>query len=158
MSEIFVGIDPGESGGMTAMFADSSILFARPWKGEVEAIESIQFAAEHGGVEAAIERVGGFIQGNPMPGSKMFRFGESYGWLRGLMSGLRIPYCTVRPQDWQKGLGIKKCERGERKRALRDLAAQRFPDVKATLKTADSILIAEWLRRETVKSAAPIET
>ena len=152
---IYLGIDPGTSGGMAAMYANGALIKAVAWSSESEAVDFISNLQgdELGLVEAVIERVGGFIKGNPAPGSAMFRFGESFGWLRGFLAGSRIAYCTVRPQDWQKGLGVIG-EKAARKRSLRDIASQRFPDAKPTLKTADAILLADWLRRQSVSLSA----
>lgn len=153
---IYIGLDPGVSGGMAAVRCDGSIFAIAAWDSEASAHEFISAVQDEAGdsyhdcnIEAAIERVGGFIKGNPAPGSAMFKFGESFGWLRGLLAGKQIPYCTVRPQDWQKGLGVTGKQLA-RKRSLKDIAAQRFPQAKPTLKTADALLIADWLRRQSV--------
>jgi len=60
-----------------------------------------------------------------MPGNgsvSMFRFGETYGVLRGVLAGCGVPVDFVRPQEWQS---IVKLPRGDDAAILR--AAQVFP-------------------------------
>ena len=58
---------------------------------------------------AMIEQVGGFIgrggRGVAV-GPAMFNFGMNYGALRAFLIARRIPFETVRPQKWQKEIGI----------------------------------------------------
>jgi len=53
----------------------------------------------------------------------------------------------VRPQEWQKTIGIgkkgKEMSSAEWKRKLRDEAQRRHPELKATLQTADAILLLD---------------
>jgi hypothetical protein len=97
---------------------------------------------------AYMEQVGGFIAGNPAPGSAMFNFGDGYGYLRGILAALRVELRLVRPQVWQKGIpGIAGAVKGQRKRALKEHAARLFPHLKVTLKTADALCIADYAIR-----------
>lgn len=93
-------------------------------------------------VTAVIEQVGA------MPGqgvTSMFSFGENFGWWQGLLNGLGVPFQRVRPQEWQKGLaGLQKLKGADRKRRLKSLAAEQFPNAKPTLATADALLIGAW--------------
>jgi len=74
-----------------------------------------------------------------------FTFGERYGFLRGLMTGLRIRYEYVTPQKWQKTLGC--LTHGDKN--ISKAAAQRlWPKLKWTHATADAALIAEYGRRK----------
>lgn len=83
-----------------------------------------------------------------MPGNggvSMFSFGQNFGFWRGVLQGLRIPFVMVTPQAWQKGLVPPKVKGPDRKRALKQLAAERYPNLKVTLKTADALLMLKEL-------------
>lgn len=123
---------------------------------------------------AVIEKVSGFMGGEGQPGSAMFSFGDSYGFIRGILTekGFRIELMT--PQSWQKVLGLGHREHArcvlrpgmpgyaeervrvrnlnaqykrEWKNKLKERAQQLFPDQKVTLNTADALLILEAARR-----------
>ena len=84
-----------------------------------------------------------------------FKFGERYGFIKGLITALRWPFEYVTPNKWQKALSCQ--TKGDKK--ISKAAAQRlFPDENLTLDTADALLIAEYGRRdenETRKSELP---
>lgn len=161
-SPVYVGIDPGASGGM------SVLSFA--YSGAVPVVTSTAFGnatakqiweslpgtgrgllADRQQVFVTIEKVGGFVKGSPMPGSAMFNFGKSYGMLLGFLTAAGIPHEEVTPQKWQKALGIIPRNKDEGKtdfkRRLRSLAESLFPREKITNATADALLIAEYCHR-----------
>jgi len=141
-----IGIDPGANGGIAVLFEDGrSWAWSMPEDSDLIGIlRDLSFCEDGVRVTAALELVGGYV-GKHQPGSAMFRFGESFGFLRGVLQTLRIPTELVRPQEWQRGLpGVKGSEGPARKRLLREHAARLFPDLKVTLATADALLIARW--------------
>jgi hypothetical protein len=92
---------------------------------------------------AYVEQVGGYI-GKPQPGSAMFKFGTSYGRALGALEALRIRTVLVRPQVWQKTIGLGSTLKGpDRKRALRDIAKRLYPQHGVTLANCDALLILE---------------
>lgn len=141
-----IGLDPGANGGLAVLFEDGrSHAWSMPEDSElIELLRDVALFEEGVRVIAFLELVGGYV-GKRQPGSAMFRFGESFGFLRGVLQTLRIPTELVRPQEWQRGLpGVKGTEGAARKRLLREHAARIFPDLKVTLATADALLIARW--------------
>lgn len=86
----------------------------------------------------------------------MFTFGRSYGFLRGCLTATGMEWEGARPVLWQREIGvprIKDEEYGDRKRRLTKLARDLFPNIpkevgKITQKTADALLIAEYLRQK----------
>src|SRR5690349_21908963 len=52
-----------------------------------------------------LEEVSGFA-GKAQPGSAMFRFGEHFGFVKGVVQALEVRLVLVRPQVWQKGFGL----------------------------------------------------
>lgn len=99
---------------------------------------------------AVLEQVGGYV-GQGQPGSAMFSFGAAYGHMEMALAAAGIPYETVQPARWQKGLKIPGRKKDEGKTAwknrLKARAQMLFPRVKVTLAVADALLIAEYCRR-----------
>ena len=161
----FVGIDPGVGGGLAVVSRDGkwANAIAMPsaeaevwkWFGQVIQISGRLFTF------GCIELVGGYVgsynreEGDDgsksNPGSAMFVFGQSYGALRMALVAAEIPFEAVRPQAWQKELGIMRTgEVGvtQWKNRLKLEAQRLFPDIKVIKKTADALLIAEYARRK----------
>lgn len=157
----FVGVDPGASGGIAAIDRDwvwAGTLRDQTERDICEMLIARQHEAENGRntapLRAAIELVGpnrNRARGEVRQGaSSMFAFGRSYGFLRGLLVGLAVPFEEVRPVEWQRPLGLlsRHDEKStDKKRRHKALAQQLFPDVRVTLDICDALLIAEWLRR-----------
>ena len=148
----FIAIDPGKNGGV-AFFDKDGLIKAFPFRSESDAVEDIRSFcmktwSEGDNITIILEHVGGYVAGNPASGSSMFKFGDSYGFWRGLAAGLACRLELVRPQVWERGIiGICKLKGAPRKRVLKDTAARLFPGAKPTLATADAILIGEWGRK-----------
>ena len=139
-SPLFLGIDPGMSGGIALLSADLS--FIQAYKMPETETDTQELLAEHFGIRI------GFIEAvHSMPKqgvSSSFKFGQSYGFLRGLLVGMKIPFESVTPQKWQKEIGCM--TRGD-KNVSKAKAQQLFPSLKITHATADALLIAEFARR-----------
>lgn len=93
-----------------------------------------------------MEEVGGYV-GKAQPGSAMFTFGRNSGFLIGVIMALGFRLEMVRPQKWQKDLGIgnsRGCSsKTEWKNKLKALAQRKFPGVDVTLATSDALLILD---------------
>jgi hypothetical protein len=147
---LYVGIDPGASGGLAALSPDGKIVSFKSIKDEKTIWEWINHFRSLGQGVAVIEKVSGYIGGEGQPGSAMFNFGQSYGFLRGCLvaSGHteNETFHVVPPQEWQRALSIPKRVRLESRTAwkgrLKKEAERRFPSLKVTLATADALLIA----------------
>ena len=100
---------------------------------------------DHGSAKAFVEEVGGYI-GRPQPGSAMFKFGRNFGYILGTLSALDIPVTLIKPQKWQKQLGLgtsKGMTKTQWKNKLKAEAQRRHPKLKVTLMTADALLILD---------------
>lgn len=154
---IVIGVDPGASGGIAINYPEgrvSSLYAVMPDDELRDMLETLSLDPDHPHLVAFLEQVGGFIKGNPSPGSAMFRFGDGFGYIRGLLAAFRIPTHLVRPQVWQKAIpGLAGVEKVARKRKLKEHAARLFPNMKITLKTCDALLIADWGRRQLASGA-----
>jgi hypothetical protein len=161
----YLGIDPGASGGLTAIrrpvgppiTQSMPATLADAW----EWINNFSGVKFPDGVFAVIEQVQGYMGGpdgqkggGSSNGRAMFTFGQSYGSLLMALTAAGIPFETVTPQRWQRALLIppRKKKTGETRAAfknrLKAKAQALFPQLRVTLATADSLLIAEYCRRK----------
>src|SRR5437899_995347 len=104
-----IAIDPGVSGGIAVCRNGVTECYAMPeTHGDLLALlREIKRAAEIEGhtLQCVLEEVSGFA-GKAQPGSAMFRFGEHFGFIKGVIQALEIRLMLVRPQVWQKGFGL----------------------------------------------------
>jgi len=142
----FIGIDPGSSGGLA-------------WRDENGAVSAIKMPETEGDVlqlltgfkqtayVVILEEVGGYV-GKAQPGSAMFKFGRHTGFLIGVIMALGFRLEMVRPQKWQKPLGVGTsgncASKTEWKNKLKALAQRKFPGVSVTLSTSDALLIMDY--------------
>lgn len=146
--KLYIGIDPGASGGMAAIAEDGELVSVQKYTTDDEAVKWVESFLPWKPT-VALELVGGFIAGAKLPGSSMFKLGRSFGFFQGVVMASRIPLHLVRPQKWQAGIpGLKGIKDSARKRKLKEHAIRLYPKSNATLATSDAILIADWARRE----------
>jgi len=149
--QLTIAVDPGATGGIAVRFCGQEP-YAWPMPdtdGDLrDEIEALTERADKEKLKcvAYVEKVGGYVAGVRAPGSAMFRFGEGYGYIRGVLDAHRWEVRLVRPQAWQKlvGLGTKgKATRTEWKARLRAEAQRRFPRLKVTNAVADALLLLD---------------
>ena len=152
-----IAIDPGASGGIAVHSQGKTYCYPMPeTQGDVletlsEIVKSNEFeGSPESDIVCTLEQVGGFA-GTGQPGSAMFKFGENYGFIKGVVQALGIRLELVRPQTWQRGFGLGTkaacASKSEWKNKLKAEAQRRFPQLKVTLKTADALLILDWAMR-----------
>jgi crossover junction endodeoxyribonuclease RuvC len=154
-----LGIDPGQSGGFALLSPDAP---AKAWKmpateadvwllmrdiqHDVNLPTSMSFGPNRGrdiqvhrGVLTVwIEKVGAM----PKQGvSSTFKFGRGYGFLRGCITALALPWNEVAPGVWQRKL---QCLSGGDKNVTKARAQQLYPHLRITHATADALLIASY--------------
>jgi crossover junction endodeoxyribonuclease RuvC len=141
---IYIGIDPGVSGGIAALCDDELVLGPPRLKLKdateldiVSWLTYINIAQSF----AVIEQVSSSPQ---MGVVSAFTFGQSYGFLRGLLVAMAIPFVPVRPQKWQKAMG---CMSGGDKNKTKAKAQQLYPGERITHATADALLLATYCRQ-----------
>jgi len=84
-----------------------------------------------------------------MSSSSIFVLARNYGQVEGILVALGIPIHHVKPQAWQKALGLGHREktgsphrdRTKWKNKLKAKAQHLYPEEKVTLDTADALLI-----------------
>jgi crossover junction endodeoxyribonuclease RuvC len=138
-----IGIDPGQSGGVVLLDAAGRVIDKLPFAKATDH-DIAEWLTEWDEHEAVIESV----HSMPKQGvASSFKFGRSFGFLIGLLTGLKIPYRMVTPQTWQKAMG---CLTHGDKNVSKAAAQRVWPREKWTHALADAALIAEYGRRTKV--------
>ena len=155
---LIFGIDPGISGAI-AIFKNNKFLEVLDMPTMIDGkknkrqVNGAQFAhiikeysnGYDGEMNVIVEQV------NAMPGqgvTSMFNFGQSFGVIKGVCSGLNIPIYFVRPLKWKKYFDLIKTN----KDASRTKAIEIYPHIsdkisrKKDSNTADAILIASYFK------------
>lgn len=149
MKTLFIGIDPGKSGGIAYIDTQSNISETEPYSDKY--LIDLCRAASISNQEAicCLEKVGA------RPGQgvvSMFSFGQSVGYIKGVLESFRIPYQEITPQKWKKEFGLN-----SEKAASAEVCGRLFPDVSllATPRCkkphdgmAEALLMAEYARRK----------
>ncbi len=155
MKPTLIAIDPGARGGV-AVCASGATYCAGMAATEGDRLDWLRGVARLAVLEGApcvcvLEQVSGFV-GKSQPGAAMFKFGEGYGFLKGVVQTLGMRLVLVRPQVWQKAFGLGTAaacaSKTVWKNKLKAEAQRRFPGVAVTLATADALLILEWYREQ----------
>lgn len=148
---IWIGIDPGASGSVSAIDINNRIVETWVFKSaDVPGRIALTIADALGNLSesfdvrcVAVERVAAY----PGQGvSSTFAFGRAYGEAIGAASVSALPVETVPPQRWQRDLELispKGTSKTAHKRSLRDRAIEHF-GIRLTLKECDSVWIAYW--------------
>lgn len=161
--KIYIGIDNGTTGSIAWISPKETRMIETPiWKEQsytkakniitrIDHLRLMQVFEEVRGGESDIIAVIERPMINPM------RFKASVSAARSLESTLcilevlGIARMYVDSRDWQKKMLPKGCEGKELKTASMDIGCRLFPSVEKVIKhhkDADSLLIAEWARRE----------
>ena len=125
---IYVGVDPGKKGGFAVVYEDDGeqkaealawedMLFVHwclSWKGVADARGET--------ILACVEKVGA----HPGQGvTSMFSFGQSYGFILGVLAALGIGVQLVPPGTWKKEFSLI----GKEKAASIEVCKRLFPGV-----------------------------
>ena len=143
MDKIYIGIDPGKSGGICFLMDDDIKTLKCPATTH-DMAEELILSKDIRKCTAVVEKVWSF------PGQGVvstFNFGYNYGLWIGILSALKITYKLVPPQKWMKHYGSMPKEKKDRKNYLKQLAQQMHPDHKVTLYNADAILLAHYIKK-----------
>ena len=144
---LFLGIDPGASGGIAWLQPNEPHMkgLDRREADKMPDTERDTWELIRRWRDSATLAVIEAVHSMPKQGvASSFKFGRSYGFLRGCLIASGIPFEEVTPQRWQKELGC--LSRGD-KNVTKARAQQLFPSLKVTHATADALLLAEYARR-----------
>lgn len=139
---IFIGIDPGLSGGIVMLQGDGIPLrYVKMPATERDVFDLLNEVQSPAGAHAVLE----FVRSSPQMGvSSAFTFGRGYGGLRMALVAVGIPFDEVTPRKWQQAMGcLTKGDKNVSKRRAQEL----FPAITVTHALADALLIADYCRR-----------
>jgi len=139
----FIGCDPGADGAIALLTTAGEVACCIRFKKltEHDIANALREAIQDCKPVAMLERV------NAMPKqgvASTFKFGASYGFLRGILVGLQVPFHEVTPVKWQNFLN---CRTRGQKAVTKAAAQRRWPAEKITHGNADALLIAEYCRQ-----------
>ena len=150
MKTLFIGIDPGKSGGIAYIDTETNPPFSgtEPYDDKT-LIDLCRHFSGTDSVVCCLEKVGA------MPGQgvvSMFSFGQSVGYIKGVLEAFRIPYQEISPRKWKSEFGLT-----SDKAKSAEVCGRLFPDVSllATPRCkkphdgmAEALLMAEYARRK----------
>lgn len=147
---IYIGLDPGKKGAMAIMGYSNTtgeryMMKIIPFDPQ----EYIKTLKQFNGATVCIEHVHSL----PREGVKsVWSFGQTYGWLLGVLDAVGLSYQTVPPNLWKKDFSLL---RTEKKQSI-EVCKRLFPgiELKRTDRCrndddnmADAALICEYARR-----------
>lgn len=143
--QVIVAIDPGVSGGI-AIYDGSVRCMAMP-ASQADLVTLLKEVASEANWKALviIEDIPKFVAGMKTAITSMATLHFNAGFTCGAACALDLRLKKVKPKAWQQavGAGEKKTYGNRWKAHLKDLAIQRFPNLRKsiTLRTADALLI-----------------
>jgi crossover junction endodeoxyribonuclease RuvC len=149
MKSLFVGIDPGKNGGVAVIDTGSNTTIAEPYSNEALINRLWEVSQSEQEIVCCLEKVGA------MPGQgvvSMFNFGQSVGYIKGVLEAFKIPYQEITPQKWKREFSLN-----SDKAASAEVCRKLFPDISllATPRCkkphdgmAEALLMAEYARRK----------
>lgn len=141
---VYVGIDPGKSGGICVYDTteeDAQISFHKmpdTVRGIYELLHDIFSRYSDYRIKVVLEKV------HSMPGqgvASTFTFGQGFGWLEGVLASSGVGYIEVIPNKWMKCIGSMPKEKAERKKFIKDWVEKRSGE-SIPLYVADAVAIA----------------
>lgn len=137
---IFIGIDPGKSGGI-AFIPERGDPWAEKMPDTERDLYDLLQIQDEWEPFALLE----LVRSTPQMGVvSSFTFGMGLGLLRMGLLARGVPFEEVTPPKWQAAM---KCRTGGDKNVTKARAQELFPKLKITHATADALLIAEHCRR-----------
>lgn len=151
MKTVFIGIDPGKKGGIACIDTESSIRYTVPYSDKV-LIDMCSYESRNGNtnhIVCCLEKV------SAMPGQgvvSMFSFGQSVGYIKGVLEAFRIPYQEIIPRKWKGEFGLN-----ANKETSFEVCGKLFPDISLLASNrctkphdgmAEALLMAEYARRK----------
>lgn len=147
---IYIGIDPGVSGGIAAIDQQRNVERAIVMPStDADILAALRHLAWHHTVKAVIEDV----HASPQMGVvSAYTFGGIVRALRMALTAADIPFHAIRPGEWQRALGCLQPKGAARafgqkdKNITKRRAIELFPAAKVTHSIADALLLAEYCR------------
>lgn len=142
---VYIGIDPGLKGGIAILRESGATVL--PYSDD--GLKDICASLTPGNVRCCLEQV----HAMPKQGvSSTFKFGVSYGFIKGVLEICGLSYQEIPPQRWKKEFGLN-----SDKAASIDVCKRLFPGVELRASSrcrtdhdgmAEALLMAEYARRK----------
>lgn len=156
----YLGIDPGKSGAIAILDANSEFIMVYDCPETETARLGILEEYFPNIAGAALEKAQAMSHWEKVPGgrkilkkqgvSSAFKFGENYGIWKGILIASNIPFLTPHPKRWQKMLDSP-LDMKPKERVI-EYVSRRWPMVELKKKKdhnrADAVCLAEYARRE----------
>ena len=148
-NRVFIGIDPGKSGGCGMILVEDGIETSMSWKFpkdvsnlSCQLMSAIPESFGMDKIHTMIEHVHAF----PKQGSvSTFSFGQNLGQWEGTLHANEFDFEYINPKQWIYWYDIKPgLDKKERKRILLEKAKDLFPNMKITFNVSDAMLIANY--------------
>lgn len=163
MKKYFIGVDPGQEGGVVVLDLDGKIVMNGGFNGSVHQIRDL--FRDHHPFDKPDQCFAILEQVSAMPGqgvSSCFKFGFNYGIVTMALAFANIPYSLAVPRKWMNYLELPKkpkdIAKTQWKKQLMSIGQRWFPKERITLQLADALLIAEYCRRIHVPPHQPANT
>jgi hypothetical protein len=152
---LFLGCDPGQSGGLVILDHYGAVVDVTPMPETVKDICDYMAEFSPRIRMAVLESV----HAMPKQGvSSAFKFGRGFGVLHAALVAFGIPFEFVLPGKWQQPLGCilqgrtgPEDRKTEKKAHNKARAQELFPGQKVTHAIADALLMAEYCRRVNIE-------
>jgi len=154
-NRVFIGIDPGKSGGFGVIKIEDGIESSYAYKFPKDIndlptmlLANIPIDLSMENVHVMIEHVHAF----PGQGSvSTFSFGQNLGQWEGVLASNELHPTYVSPRKWMCEFIELGLEKKTRKRKLYGKAKDLFPNIKVTFNISDALLIAQYAYDEYYK-------
>tara|TARA_Y100001963_G_scaffold151407_1_gene234182 strand:- start:28 stop:570 length:543 start_codon:yes stop_codon:yes gene_type:complete len=157
--KIFIGIDPGKNGGAAiineAINGEPVITFRcpkTPREMALSLMSTIPVDVSYDDVLVLIEHVHAMPKNGVV---SMFSFGQNLGHWEGILGAFELDVEYAGPRTWMSHYDCKpNMDKKDRKRYLRSLAEELFPNIKMTFNISDALLIANYNKEIYYKNKA----
>lgn len=147
-NRVFIGIDPGKSGGFGVIKIEDGIesSYAHKFPKDIRDLppmimSQIPSDLNMDNVHVSIEHVHAF----PNQGSvSTFSFGQNLGQWEGVLASCEIKAKYISPRVWMSEFVTLGLEKKDRKRKLYVKAKELFPNIKITFNISDALLLTQY--------------
>jgi len=80
--------------------------------------------------------------------SNAFNFGVNYGKWLGIIASSNLEPILITPKKWQEAYQPLSKDKPSRKRELKQIASEMFPEIRVTLYNCDALLIGAWAKSQ----------
>jgi hypothetical protein len=147
-NRVFIGIDPGKSGGFGVIKVEDGIESSYAYKFPKELSDLPSMLLSHIPSKLTLEDVHVMIEhvhAFPNQGSvSTFSFGQNLGQWEGVLASCELEAEYISPRLWMSEFIKLGLEKKDRKRQLHNKARELFPNIKITFNISDALLLTQY--------------